>query len=61
MAVYGIKKKVMSISVTAIAYRSIAELARQQGMTANQYVRALMIAHLQKMRMPIYYEESGEQ
>ena len=61
MAVNGLDKKEVSVSITLVSYRSLCKLAEQRGMTPNQYIRSIIISHLQKMEMPIYYDPDGEQ
>ena len=53
MSVYNIKKKVLTPMTT---HNSLCLLAKKRGLTSTQYVRSLLMNHIEENGLPLYYE-----
>ena len=54
MAVSGIQKKTMTISIPVAAYCGLQELASREGKTPTQYVRGLIVKQLGEQGVALY-------
>ena len=60
MAVHNIRKKTVTISIPIASYQGLCQLAENRGLAPAQYVRFLVMKHLEENGLPLYYDDSRE-
>ena len=60
MSVYKIKKKALTISIPMTTHRSLCLLAKKRGLTSSQYVRSLLMNHIEENGLPLYFENQKD-
>ena len=59
MAVSGIKRKQITISIPVVAYDSLVDLARRNGVSVSEYGRQLLEKEVIKHGLPLYCPPTG--
>lgn len=57
MPVCGVERKRISFTVPILAYESLEQLARKEGVSINQYSRRLVEREIMKHNLPLYWQE----
>ena len=57
MPVHGIKRKEICFTIPIVAYSSLEQLAKKDGVSVHQYSRRLVEQEIMKHNLPLYWQE----